>query len=74
MDLKFPHHDCEIAQCVGTYGKEPVYYWMHTNMLTVKGQKMSKSLQVLPWYISNYKAYNIFHLASCLIGLLRRQR
>jgi cysteinyl-tRNA synthetase len=44
MDLKFPHHECEIAQSVGTYGKEPVRYWMHTNMLTVNGQKMSKSL------------------------------
>lgn len=44
MDLKFPHHECEIAQCVGTNGKEPAKYWLHTNMLTVNGQKMSKSL------------------------------
>ena len=44
MDLKFPHHECEIAQSVGSYGKEPVRYWIHTNMLTVNGQKMSKSL------------------------------
>lgn len=44
MDLKFPHHECEIAQSVGTYGKDPVKYWLHTNMLTVNGQKMSKSL------------------------------
>ncbi len=44
MDLKFPHHECEIAQSVGTYGKEPAKYWLHTNMLTVNGQKMSKSL------------------------------
>lgn len=44
MDLKFPHHECEIAQSVGSGGKEPVKYWMHTNMLTVNGQKMSKSL------------------------------
>mgnify|MGYP001820060960 CR=1 FL=1 len=44
LDLKFPHHECEIAQSVGTYGKDPVKYWMHTNMLTVNGQKMSKSL------------------------------
>ncbi|MDA0194148.1 MAG: cysteine--tRNA ligase [Bacteroidetes bacterium] len=44
MDLKFPHHDCEIAQSVGAGGKDPVKYWMHTNMLTVNGQKMSKSL------------------------------
>lgn len=44
MDLKFPHHECEIAQGVGITGKEPVRYWMHSNMLTVNGQKMSKSL------------------------------
>ncbi|MGF1638244.1 MAG: cysteine--tRNA ligase [Cyclobacteriaceae bacterium] len=44
MDLKFPHHECEIAQCVGAHGKDPVRYWLHSNMLTVNGQKMSKSL------------------------------
>ncbi len=44
MDLKFPHHECEIAQSVGAHGKDPVNYWLHTNMLTVNGQKMSKSL------------------------------
>ncbi|MEQ9300294.1 MAG: cysteine--tRNA ligase [Cyclobacteriaceae bacterium] len=44
MDLKFPHHECEIAQSVGSCGKDPAKYWLHTNMLTVNGQKMSKSL------------------------------
>lgn len=44
MDLKFPHHECEIAQGVGLTGVDPVRYWMHSNMLTVNGQKMSKSL------------------------------
>jgi len=44
MDLKFPHHECEIAQSKGATEKEPVKYWLHTNMLTVNGQKMSKSL------------------------------
>ncbi len=44
MDLKFPHHECEIAQSVASTKKEPARYWMHTNMLTVNGQKMSKSL------------------------------
>lgn len=44
MDLKFPHHECEIAQATGANGKSPVRYWMHSNMLTVNGQKMSKSL------------------------------
>ncbi|WP_254412801.1 cysteine--tRNA ligase [Dyadobacter diqingensis] len=44
MDLKFPHHECEIAQGKALTNVEPVRYWMHTNMLTVNGQKMSKSL------------------------------
>lgn len=44
IDLKFPHHECEIAQAVGATGKVPVNYWIHSNMLTVNGQKMSKSL------------------------------
>lgn len=44
MDLKFPHHECEIAQAVAANGKQPVRYWIHSNMLTVNGQKMSKSL------------------------------
>ena len=44
MDLKFPHHECEIAQNVGAHGeKNPVRYWIHGNMLTVNGRKMSKS-------------------------------
>jgi cysteinyl-tRNA synthetase len=43
MDLKFPHHECEIAQAVGVNGEEPVRFWLHCNMLTVNGEKMSKS-------------------------------
>ncbi len=43
MDLKFPHHECEIAQSVAADGTEPVKYWIHTNMLTLNGRKMSKS-------------------------------
>ncbi len=43
MDLKFPHHECEIAQAEATNGVTPVKYWMHANMLTLNGKKMSKS-------------------------------
>lgn len=43
MDLKFPHHECEIAQGTASTGKSPVRYWMHGNMLTLNGKKMSKS-------------------------------
>ncbi len=43
MDLKFPHHECEIAQNEASCGNTPVNYWMHANMLTLNGKKMSKS-------------------------------
>ncbi|WOD44242.1 cysteine--tRNA ligase [Hwangdonia lutea] len=43
MDLKFPHHECEIAQNEAAKGKPPVNYWMHANMLEMNGQRMSKS-------------------------------
>lgn len=44
MDLKFPHHECEIAQTVAANGRPSVTYWMHNNMVTINGQKMGKSL------------------------------
>lgn len=44
MDLIPTHHTNEIAQNVACCGKSPARYWVHTNMLTVNGQKMSKSL------------------------------
>ena len=44
MDLKFPHHEDEIAQNKGCYKCSPANYWMHANMLNVNGKKMSKSL------------------------------
>ena len=43
MDLKFPHHECEIAQAEAHSGSSPVNYWLHANMLTLNGKKMSKS-------------------------------
>ena len=43
MDLKFPHHECEIAQAESIHKKSPVKYWLHANMLTLNGKKMSKS-------------------------------
>ncbi len=43
-DLKFPHHEDEIAQSEGATGKPFVKYWMHGAFLLVEGKKMSKSL------------------------------
>ncbi|MEZ5055807.1 MAG: cysteine--tRNA ligase [Saprospiraceae bacterium] len=42
-DLKFPHHENEIAQNYGACGCAPARYWLHSNMLLMNGRKMSKS-------------------------------
>lgn len=44
LDLKFPHHECEIAQSEGSCGHQTVNYWLHNNFVTIDGVKMSKSL------------------------------
>ncbi|MDE5628426.1 MAG: cysteine--tRNA ligase [Muribaculaceae bacterium] len=44
MDLKFPHHECEIAQSMAHNHAPAVKYWMHNNMITINGKKMGKSL------------------------------
>ena len=43
IDLKFPHHECEIAQAQVIHDKPSVKYWLHANMLTLNGKKMAKS-------------------------------
>jgi cysteinyl-tRNA synthetase len=43
LDLQFPHHEAEIAQCRGANGSDPATYWLHNNMVTIDGAKMSKS-------------------------------
>jgi cysteinyl-tRNA synthetase len=44
MDLRFPHHENEIAQAEAATGKKFAKYWMHIGLLTINGEKMSKSL------------------------------
>jgi len=58
MDLKFPHHECEIAQNEASTGHTPVNYWMHANMLTLNGKKMAKSTgnNILPREIMTGKS------------------
>jgi cysteinyl-tRNA synthetase len=43
-DLMFPHHENEIAQSEGAFGESLARYWIHNGLLTVNGEKMSKSL------------------------------
>ncbi|WGH25128.1 MAG: cysteine--tRNA ligase [Candidatus Shikimatogenerans bostrichidophilus] len=55
VDLKLPHHECEIAQSnvINNKKKNLAKYWIHTNMLTINNKKMSKSLNnlILPYDI-----------------------
>ena len=44
LDLAFPHHENEIAQSEAATGKQFVRYWVHNGFVTIKGEKMSKSL------------------------------
>lgn len=44
LDNMFPHHECEIAQSECAHGRPFVRYWVHNNMCTLNGTKMSKSL------------------------------
>jgi cysteinyl-tRNA synthetase len=46
MDLKFPHHECEIAQNEAT-GQTPVNYWMHANMMTLNGKKWLNRQEII---------------------------
>jgi cysteinyl-tRNA synthetase len=61
MDLKFPHHECEIAQNEAAIGQTPVNYWMHANMLIMNGKKMAKSTgnYILPGEIFTGENANI---------------
>jgi cysteinyl-tRNA synthetase len=44
MDLKFPHHENEVAQSKALFGHSIATTWMHNGMLNIDGEKMSKSL------------------------------
>ena len=62
MDLKFPHHECEIAQAEAHTDKTPVKYWLHANMLTLNGKKMSKSTD------NNIYPFEIFSGENKILG------
>ena len=62
IDLKFPHHECEIAQSNVCFGTNAANYWVHANMLTLNGQKMSKSTD------NNILPKEIFSKGSSLLS------
>lgn len=49
QDLKFPHHENEIAQSMAYNGHPIADYWMHNQMINIDGEKMSKSLGNVLW-------------------------
>lgn len=49
MDLKFPHHENEIAQSRAAYETPIANYWIHNGMVNIDGEKMSKSLGNVIW-------------------------
>ncbi len=58
MDNQFPHHECEIAQSEHATSRQFVRYWIHNNLVTVNGQKMSKSLGNVILLKDAFKRYN----------------
>jgi len=70
IELSFPHHEAEIAQMEAISGKKPlVKYWLHTGLLTINGQKMSKSLKnfiTIREFLNSYSAriLRLFVLSS----------
>lgn len=58
LDNQFPHHECEIAQSESVTGKPFVRYWIHNNLVTVNGQKMSKSLGNVTLLKDLFKKYD----------------
>lgn len=58
MDNQFPHHECEIAQSECATGVPFVRYWIHNNLVTVQGQKMSKSLGNVMLLKDAFKTYS----------------
>lgn len=58
LDNQFPHHECEIAQSESATGKPFAKYWIHNNLVTVNGQKMSKSLGNFVTLKDAFKKFN----------------
>jgi len=65
-DLKFPHHENEIAQAEAVYGNTLSKYWMHVGRLQLDGTKMSKSLGNVI-FVKDLKSQDEFNLLRFLI-------
>lgn len=68
VDLKFPHHENEVAQSEGFGGSDQwVNYWMHAGHLNIKGSKMSKSLKNFITIRDSLKAYTARQMRMCFL-------
>jgi len=74
IELAFPHHENEIAQSEAYYDKKFVKYWLHTGVLTVDGEKMSKSLGNFITVKDLLKKYNPMVLRLYLASIYYRSR
>jgi cysteinyl-tRNA synthetase len=66
-DLKFPHHENEIAQSLCAYDHSLANYWMHNGRIDFDGEKMSKSIGNVIWANDllnkiNYQTYRLLIL------------
>lgn len=68
LDLKFPHHECEIAQSEAATGKPFANIWMHNGYITVDSEKMSKSLGNFFTLKEIFKNYNPRVVRFFLLG------
>ncbi len=73
IDLKFPHHENEIAQNYSLCKNTLANYWIHNARLDLKGEKMSKSLGNVIWIKDIVKEYHPMALRLCLLSNHYRQ-
>ncbi len=74
IELAFPHHENEIAQSEAYYDEQFVNYWLHTGVLTVEGEKMSKSLGNFTTIRELLEKYNPMVLRLYLASIYYRSR
>jgi cysteinyl-tRNA synthetase len=67
-DLLFPHHDCEILQSESYTGKPFVHHWVHTGMVRLDGEKMSKSLGNMVFASDLLERYSADAIRLYLVG------
>lgn len=73
IDLQFPHHECEIAQSETATGKPFAKYWLHNGHVTIRGEKMAKSLGNFTTLRDIYKKYDPLVVRYALLATHYRQ-